>query len=302
MSDTKLYMGIEVGDASLKVALLDSAEKRVLKTAVLPTETSPIDDVFTFESVLQEWMDQNKIEKVESVAVTMTAFRSIVRQVYIPAEASANVDEYVKWYLKLITNADENAYILDYQVIGGQPSLGLTVLMIAVRKEWVDGLRKGFRNKALAPASMEVDVLSMLNLMDVANNIKDMECVIKADTAGVTMMWLSKDNLQCLRGVSTLSAWGNEKAYEMLAEGIQEQLVKAKDENPSLEVNTLRVCGELANDPQFVETLRGKVNDCQLMLLDSFSNLRLPVEAENADMVLSCVGAIGCALSLVEGV
>ena len=44
MSDTKIYMGIEVGDASLKVALLDSAERRVLKTAVLETETSPIDD------------------------------------------------------------------------------------------------------------------------------------------------------------------------------------------------------------------------------------------------------------------
>ena len=56
MSDTKLYMGIEVGDASLKVALLESAEKRILKTAVLNTETSPLNDVFTFENVLQEWL------------------------------------------------------------------------------------------------------------------------------------------------------------------------------------------------------------------------------------------------------
>ena len=64
MSDTKLYLGIEAGDASLKVALLDSAEKRVLKTAVLNTETSPLDDVFSFESALQDWVDENQIENI----------------------------------------------------------------------------------------------------------------------------------------------------------------------------------------------------------------------------------------------
>ena len=57
-----MYLGIEVGDVSLKVALLDAAEKRVLKTAVLQTETSPIDDIFTFETVLQGWMEENGLK------------------------------------------------------------------------------------------------------------------------------------------------------------------------------------------------------------------------------------------------
>ena len=38
MSETKLYLGIEVSDTSMKVALVDASAKKVLKAAVLPTE------------------------------------------------------------------------------------------------------------------------------------------------------------------------------------------------------------------------------------------------------------------------
>ena len=71
MSDTKIYMGIEAGDASLKVALLDATERRVLKTAVLETETAPLDDVYAFETALQGWMDFNQIESVEAISVAI---------------------------------------------------------------------------------------------------------------------------------------------------------------------------------------------------------------------------------------
>ena len=90
MSDTKIYMGIEAGDASLKVALVDAAERRVLKTAVLDTETAPLDDVYTFETVLQGWMEFNQIESVEAVSVAIPAFRSIIRQIFVPAGRSSS--------------------------------------------------------------------------------------------------------------------------------------------------------------------------------------------------------------------
>ena len=99
MSDTKIYLGIEVGDASLKVALLDSAEKRVLRTAVLQTGTSPLDDVYTFETVLQAWLESIQQESVEAVSLSIPAFRSVIRQVFVPAEACANLEDYLEWYL-----------------------------------------------------------------------------------------------------------------------------------------------------------------------------------------------------------
>lgn len=305
MSDTKLYLGIEAGDASLKVAVMDSSEKRVVKTAVLNTETSPLDDVFSFETVLQDWLDENKIENLQGISVTIPAFRSIVRQIFVPPEAASNMDDYLKWYLGLITNAEPNAYVIDYKVLGGgDASLGQSVLLIAVRREWVDGLRKGFRNKALAPKALEVDVLSVLNLMDVAEKIKRPECVVKADYSGVTLMWMSKDNLLAMRAVSTLSLVdkSREEAFDFLATSVVEQIGLAHSENAAPEITQIHLCGDVAEDSLFVDMLREKNPELQVALMDSFSNLRLPMDSDDSASVLCCTGAIGAALSVMEGV
>ena len=304
MSDTKIYMGVEASDASLKVALLDGAERRVIKTAVLDTETSPLDDVYAFESVVQSWLEYCEIDSVEAVAVSIPAFRSIVRQVFVPPEAAKNMDDYIRWYVSLITNAEASAYVVDYKVLFGEESLGYTVMLIAVREQWVDNLRKGFRNKKLAPKALDVDVLSVMNLMDFAENVNELTCVVKADYAGVTLLWLTKDNLQALRGVSTLSLVNKsqEEAYQFLISGIAEQLRVAQSENASIVTKQVRLCGDMASDAMFVDGLRKKLSDCQIILMDSFSNLRLPTEAEDAASVLSCAGAIGAALNVMEGV
>lgn len=306
MSDTKLFLGIEVGDTSLKVALLEPTEKRVIKTAVLQTEVRPIDDIFTFETVLQAWLDENQLENIDSISVTVPAFQSIIRQVFVPAEAVPNIAEYLQWYMGQISNADKDAYVLDYRELGGDASLGKTVLLIAVRREWVDALRKGFRSKNLIPKAMEVDVLSVMNLMDVGGLIDGMECVIKANYTGVTMFWITKDKLHALRCVSTLSlvnAESMEAACSQLADDILEQMALAHEQNAVPEVKQVHLCGEMAMDPTFVQILREKVNgECQLTLMDSFAGLRLPVDEADSTAVLCCTGAIGAALGVMEGV
>lgn len=304
MSDTKIYMGVEVGGANLKVALVDRTERRVLKTAVLDTETSPLDDVYAFESAVQNWLEYCQIESVDAVSVSIPAFRSIVRQVFVPPEAAKNMDDYIKWYVSLITNAEASAYIIDYQILSGEESFGFTVMLIAVREKWVDNLRKGFRSKMLAPKAMDVDVLSIMNLVDFAENVTELTCVVKADYAGVTLLWLTKDNLQALRCVSTLSLVNKtpEEAYQFLVSGIAEQIRVAQEENAAIVTKQIRLCGDMANDIMFVEGLRQKLSDCQVIPMDSFSNLRLPTEAEDSAAVLSCAGAIGAALNVMEGV
>ncbi|MCQ2121901.1 MAG: hypothetical protein MJY78_08770 [Fibrobacter sp.] len=302
MSDTKQFLGIEVGAASLKVALLDPAEKRIVKTAVLETESSPLDDVYTFETVLQGWIDENQLT-VDGVALSVPAFRSVIRQIFVPAEAVKTIDEYLDWYLGLITNAEPGSYILDYKVLSGDATVGQTVLLIAVRKEWVDGLRKGFRSKSLLPKAMEVDVLSILNLMDFTSQATDkMECVIKADFSGVTMMWLTKDNLKALRCVSTLSLAGKsaEEAYPLLVDEIYNQFLLAQEEDLSFNVHSVNLCGEMATAPVFVEALGAKFADNEFVLMDEFPNLRLPVVAEDSVAVPCSTAAIGAALSLME--
>ena len=62
------------------------------------------------------------------------------------------------------------------------------------------------------------------------------------------------------------------------------------------------MCGELATDPLFMKNLQGALPEFQIILMDSFSNLRLPVEEADSAAVLSCAGAIGAALNLMEEV
>ena len=303
MSETKLYLGIEVSDTSMKVALVYPSAKKVLKAAVLPTECNPIYDIFLFESTLQQWVDDNKIENIEATSVTMPATMSIIRKVYVPPEAVASKDQYLDWYLELFTNAEANAYIVDSKTLSGDDTLGYNELVMAVRKEWVDALRKGFRSRVLSPKSMEVDVLSLMNVMDVGEKIKDAVCVVKADFSGVTLVWMRRDELLALRCVSTLSMVGKteDAAYPILANEIVEQMKLVQSENAIKGVTDVRLCGEMASNELFVNILMDKLPEYQVSLVTGLSQLPSDESVNPVDMIC-CVGAVGAALNLVEGI
>ena len=303
MSESKLYLGVEVGDHYMKVALVDSSAKNVVKLAVLPVECNPIYDIFLFESTLQQWIDENQVKDIVATSVTVPAKMSIIRKVYIPSEAASNKEQYLKWYMELFTNAGVDAYIVDSMTLSGDDSLGYNELVMAVRKEWVDALRKGFRSRGLAPKSLEVDVLSLMNVMDVGEKIKDAVCVVKADFDGVTIAWMRRDELLALRCVSTLSMVGKtaDAAYPILADEVVEQMKLAESENGVNGVTDVRLCGEMASEDSFVELLMGKLGNYDVSLLRSLTQLPSDDGVDPVNMVY-CVGAVGAALNQMEGV
>ena len=303
MSESKLYLGVEVGDHYMKVALVDASAKKVVKVAVLPVECNPIYDIFLFESTLQLWVDENQIKDIEATSVTVPAKMSIIRKVYVPPEAAANKEQYLKWYMELFTNADVSAYIVDSKTLSGDDAFGYNELVMAVRKEWVEALRKGFRSRMLAPKSMEVDVLSLMNVMDVGEKIKDAVCIVKADFEGVSIVWMRRDELLALRGVSTLSMVGKtaDAAYPILADEIVEQMKLVETENGVSGVTDVRLCGEMVTEDSFVDLLIGKLSGYNVSLIRSLSQLPSDESVDPINMV-SCVGAIGAALNLMESV
>lgn len=297
MADTKLHLGIEAGEVLLKVALYDPQKQKVVKTAILDTETNPLDDVSSFEAALQAWLSANEDIQVGSVGLTVPSFRAVVRELFVPPEAK-NVREYVEWYLGTLVNTNVNEYVLDFVELGGSADLGRTVLMIALRKAWVNSVRKGFRNQQIAPKILEVDALSIMNLLDVGTGLDSQtKCVIKADVTGVMLLWVSKDDLRALRCVSTFDLAGKarEEAYSELAGNIEKQIQSVAD-LCGVTVPQYLICGELATDILFVEHLKKVLGDSPVLPMDSFANIRLPIEEESARHVLSCAGAIGVAL------
>lgn len=297
MDDTKLHLGIEAGEVLLKVALYDPKDKKVVKTAILNTETNPLDDVSSFEAALQTWLAENEGVQIDSVSLTVSSFRAVVRQLFVPPEAK-NVREYLQWYLGNLVNANVADYVMDFVELGGSAELGRTVLMIAMRKAWVNSIRKGFRNQQIAPKILEVDALSLMNLLEASGMLDNkLQCVIKADVTGVMLLWASKDDLRALRCCSTLDLAGKEReeAYVQLSENIAKQVEEAASANGTA-VDRYMLCGELATDLLFVENLRKALGDKPIAQMDSFPDIRLPVDEESASHVLSCAGAIGVAL------
>ena len=301
MDDTKLHLGIEAGDVLLKVALYNPAEKKVVKTAVLNTESNLLDDVPSFEAILQSWLAENENVNIDTVSLTVPSYRAIMQQIFVSPEAK-NIREYLEWYLGTIVNTGASDYILDFVELGGSAELGRTVLMIAMRKIWVDSIRKGFRNKQIAPKILEVDVLSVMNLMEVAGSLDGkLQCVIKADENGVMILWASQNDVRNVSYCPTFDLIGKsrEDAYAILSKKLAEQIHQT-EEVLNVSVDRCSLCGAIATDELFVQKLQQALEGKTLSLMESFENLRLPTDEEDSRHVLSCIGAIGVAMRSVK--
>lgn len=298
-----MNLGIEVGDATLSVVLSNPVEKRVVKTAVLDVGASPLDDIPSFESSLHNWLAENSVEEIDYVSLTVSSFRSVVRQMFVPPEATANMREFIQWNLELVLNAASSEFYFDYIEMTGDDRVGKTVLLIAMRRVWVDAIRKGFRSKKIAPRLLETDVVSTLNLLEEGfPESTELKCVIKADVSGVMLLWVAEGRIKALRCCSTFELVGKsrEEAYLILSKSIEQQIQLAETENGISQFRTL-VCGSIAEDPLFLETLQGILGESySLSLLNTFPGIAIPEDEESRPNILSCIGAIGASLHSLE--
>ncbi len=305
MNDTPLHLGIDAGEYSLKVVLYNAKEKSLAHMAALDLPLPALTNIPMLEEALKGWLDGLSIspDSLASVSLTVPTFRAIAREVFVPPEVP-DIAEYLKWYLSTIVNDHPERYILDYQTLSGSAELGWTVLFIALREEWVDAVRKGFRNRKLEPHYLNVDVAVLLNYIEVAcENPQERRCFVKADYAGISLMWISKDKLHLLRGVSTLELVGKEQAdaFRILSEGIAKEIAEASAEN-GIKTENVILCGDVSADPAFVEVLTEKLQGFNVKLLDSFEKIQNVADEKEAALTSLCVGALGVALSAAEGV
>ncbi len=299
-----MNLGIEVGDATLSLALWEPAEKRVVKTAVLDVGASPLDDIPSFENTLQDWLIENGVEEtdIDYVSMTVSSFRSVVREMFVPPEVTASIRDYIEWNLGLVLNANPFEFFWDYIELAGDDRVGKTVLLIAMRRVWVDAIRKGFRKKKIAPQLVETDTISLLNLLETGfPDSPEMKCIVKADVSGVMLLWVAEERIKALRAAPTFELVGKsrEEAYDVLSSSIAQQIQLAENENGIAHFQ-IEVCGSLAEDPLFMETLQKTLGELySVSLFNSFPGIALP-EADEAKSVLSCIGAIGASLHSSE--
>ena len=303
MSDTTLHLGIDAGELSLKVVLYDAEEKAVVKMASLDVPVSPLNDISTLETTIQNWLNETDIHDLASVSLTVSAFRAIVEQIFVPPEVP-DLDEYLKWFLSTRINDNVSHYLLDYQKVQGSKELGWTILFMALRSELVYVVRKGFKNKKLIPQLMNIDVLALLNLVELGyEDSNSKRCIVKADVSGVSVVWLSKDNLILYRGISTLDLVGKNQteAYQLLSKNIAACIQNVSKEF-NIKTEAIELCGDIATDSLFFETLQMTLPGNPVQLLNALPKIKLNVDEAEASYLPLCAGALGVALQAAEGV
>lgn len=305
MGKPNTTLGIEIGDTSLKLALFDHKKRRVLRIGVVEVASHPLREVDLLEKTIQQWCESFPEINSSSICLSIPTRLSVVRQVTIPAEIKEE-REYVEWEFSTAVNSPRSEYYMDFHTLAtgrGQPKVAIVG---AIRKIWLDSMRKGFQHRDIIPGTVEIDAFSLLNLMEVGilGNKNAVVCVVKVDRTGVIVVWGQAGSLRALRwvSVSALSTLGRMDAFMALAQDLTQELHKGFSlvgvDNAAGQI--VHLCGDLSIESDFVDALRKASPDFLYHLLDSFHRIQLDVDASTASKIPLCATAIGVALRYRE--
>jgi len=305
MGKPNTTLGIEVGDTSLKLALFDHKHRRVTRVGVVEVPSHPLREVDLLEKTISQWAEGIPDVTSPRIILSIPSRLCVVRRVQIPA-AVPNPREYVEWEFSTAVNAPRSDYYFDYHQVGPSSSQGQTAIVGAIRKIWLDTIRRGFQRRELVPGVVEVDAFSLLNLLEVgiAGPKAGLVCVVKVDRTGVIVVWGQAGSLLSLRwvSVSALSTLGREDAFRTLAEDLTSELHKgfAQVGVDKAAGQIVHLCGDLSVEDDFVAALRSSSPDFLYHLLDSFHRIQLDADGSTTSKAPLCATAIGAALRYRE--
>jgi Tfp pilus assembly PilM family ATPase len=298
-------LGIEIGETSLKLALFDTKLNKVIRLGVVDVASHPLREVDLLEKVILQWAEYAPGLDASAITLSLPARLCVVRQVEIPT-GIPNVKEYVEWEFSSATNSPSSEYYLDYQVAETSKKQNAVATVGAIRRIWLDSLRKGFQRKDLIPGVVEVDAFSLLNLVEagIPEAKTKVSCVVKVDRSGVIVLWGQAGALRTIRWVSvgSLSTMSRIDAFQSLAKDLTDELhqgfslVGVEDAKGQI----VYLCGDLSVEDDFVKALRDSSPDFLYHLLDSFSKILLDSEGASSSKAPLCATAIGAALRFRE--
>lgn len=294
-------LGIEVGDTSLKLALFDHKKNRVLRLGVVEVASHPLREVDLLEKTILQWTEYAPDLQSPQICLSIPTRLAVVRRIEIPPEIK-DVREYVEWEFSSAVNSPRSEYYMDFHEVHPVRKQPKLAIVGAIRKVWLDTMRKGFQRRDLVPGVVEVDAFSLLNLLEtgILGHKNTTVCVVKVDRTGVIVVWGQGGILSALRwvSVSSLSTMGRVEAFQSLAQDLTAELHKgfAQVGIDSAAGQIVHLCGDLSVESDFVEALRKSSPDFLYHLLDSFHRLHLEADGSTASKAPLCATAIGAAL------
>lgn len=304
MGTTNLSLGIEISEPNIKLALFDQKQNKVLRLGSIDVSTHPLRDVASLESVIAEWAAEAPGLQASQITVTLPTNMCVVRRVEMP-KGIPNKREYIEWEFSTAINSLRNDYLLDFHEISNKANS--VAMVAAVRKSWLEPMRKGMSNRELMPSQVEVDAFSLLNLFEAGliGTRESLSCIIKVDRTGVVIVWGKDGVLQTMQwlNVAPLANMRPEQAFQALCSGLLSKLDAGARQlgYPDASGHLVHLCGDLAINEEFVKQLKSFIPKVTFTVLSSLHRIQLESGfAVSEGMVPLCAAAIGAALRRKE--
>jgi hypothetical protein len=296
-------VAVEMSPTYLKLVEIFPSENRVASVAVEPLDRARWgNDAYLEEQVKAAILQHKQAETVELVSC-VAASDGMLRVVEIP-DGEDNVPDALQWDMEQYLGRPLDEYLMDYQALGPNESKsGSLYLVAANRRDEVKRIQWVLRSTGFPLNTLDVDALAVLKAFSV--NYPEMReqrtFLVKADNHSILCVrvqngtFLGCDVLPVGKDIFNLDAQTRSGVFLDLGRHIR----GCFDAIAWGKVDNVVICGDLAVNEKFMETLKA-VLPVPLIGLDAFKEMAfIPGTEANAALMpaaAQCAGALGLAL------
>lgn len=176
----KDVVGLDIGSSGLKLVELESTRngyqlKNIAETALPPDSIKGkvIQDFDNVSGILFELIKGSEV-KSKNAVISLSGNAVILRTLNLSPMSDDELAESVPWELSQQMNQDIERINYDYQVLPGETPEGeVRVLVVVVRKDFIESYVSMVRSAGLNPIIADVDVFALGNMYELNYRTSD---------------------------------------------------------------------------------------------------------------------------------
>lgn len=174
MSEGKNLIGVDIGTSSIKVCQLKEARKGFVLAKMgvvdLPHQAIVDGQVMEESHVVEALSRVIKDSKVrgKNIALSISGQAVIIRKITMPLMDATQLADHLQWEAEQHIPFDIKDVYVDHEVLSRRPEAAeMDVLLVAAKREEVDGYVKIAKAAKLKPLTVDVDAFCVQNLFEI---------------------------------------------------------------------------------------------------------------------------------------
>jgi type IV pilus assembly protein PilM len=185
-------IGLSIGASSIKVAQLKKTKNswRLEKYAMVPLPDFPgehreITNAVSMVQAIQETMDQAQIKSKE-VCSAIVGSGIIIKNLTLTITDMKELQDQVFWEAEQYIPFDMSEVVVDFQVIKQGKDDQVEVILVAVKKDYLEQYMGVIEEAQLKPKIMDAEIFALQNVYETNYPVTDTEATLLADIGALS--------------------------------------------------------------------------------------------------------------------